>query len=447
MRVKRSWVSAALAFLLAAGPVSASGFSIFEQSAKASGVAGAWVATADDAAANWYNPAALTKLEGMQIQFGINLIPVVQDSEFTATDPTYLLPYGISPPQTFDGESNPATPFHLYFTHKVNDLIAWGIGINTPYGLITEWSNIPVTLSAKKSELVTFVVNPNIAFGLGAEKKWSIAVGVDYIYADVQEFSRVIDFSAPLMQPPGTFFGESNLTGTGDDWGFNAALHYAGDKFSFGLTGRSELSPTIEGDLKFTGVPAPLQPLFPDTGGSAVLDLPAQAAVGIGWPGGNWNFEVDVAWAGWSSFERIAIMVDTMTPALGDITLEENWDDTFSYRFGAAWQWKPMHQWRFGAVYDEAPVRKETLRPSIPDADRIGISAGYGYSGKKWNLDAYLMPLVFDDALAQGDPLGKPLIPDGMGGLMPNPGEADGVIDGEYTTSTMLFGVTFNYKF
>ena len=43
-------------------PAFSSGFSIYEQSAKASAQAGAWVARADDAAANWYNPAALVKM-------------------------------------------------------------------------------------------------------------------------------------------------------------------------------------------------------------------------------------------------------------------------------------------------------------------------------------------------------------------------------------------------
>ena len=75
-------LAAACVALVAAGPALASGFSIYEQSAKASGQAGAWVARADDAAANWYNPAALTRMDGMQIQFGINLITVGSDSEF-----------------------------------------------------------------------------------------------------------------------------------------------------------------------------------------------------------------------------------------------------------------------------------------------------------------------------------------------------------------------------
>ena len=184
MSKTRVWVPLAVVCVLAAGPVLASGFSIYEQSAKASGRAGAWVARADDAAANWYNPASLVRLDGMEVQFGANLITIGSDSELTSSD----IRWGLLQPTTFQTVSSTATPIHLYFSHKINDRMAWGIGINTPFGLLTEWEDVPVTLSAKKSELVSFVVNPNFAFAIN--ETWSIALGVDYIMADVPEFSR-----------------------------------------------------------------------------------------------------------------------------------------------------------------------------------------------------------------------------------------------------------------
>lgn len=214
------WMVALALGSLAFGPAMASGFSIFEHSAKASGQAGAWVARADDAAANWYNPAALRWQDGMQFQIGGNYIPIGDYTDFTVTDVAYLIPYsGSTSPRTFEAEPNRGTPIHLYFSHKVNDRIAWGVGLNNPYGLITEWSGLPVTLSARRSELTTWVLNPNVAFAVGS--RWSVAVGLDYIFADVGEFSRDIDQSGFLAQPPGTVVGRSNLTGDGDDWGYN----------------------------------------------------------------------------------------------------------------------------------------------------------------------------------------------------------------------------------
>jgi long-subunit fatty acid transport protein len=76
-------------------------------------------------------------------------------------------------------------------------------------------------------------------------------------------------------------------------------------------------------------------------------------------------------------------------------------------------------------LYDESPVPATTLRPSIPDSDRWAPTVGYGFSGAKWDIDFYYMPLFFDDATAV-------------------PGE-DGVIAGEYSTTVQLTGITFNW--
>lgn len=408
MSTRKRWGVALVLGTLVAGPALASGFSIFEQSAKASGQAGAWVARADDAASNWYNPAALLRQDGMQFQIGTNLIPIGENTDFTVTDTTYLALVGMTPPQTYAAEGNLATPSHIYFSHKASDRIAWGVGLNNPFGLITEWKDLPVTLSARKSELVTWVLNPNVAIGLG---QWSVAVGADYMLADVTESSRDVERSE-LGLPPGEVVARSNLIGDGDAWGYNIALHRAGERWSFGLTYRSELSPKIEGDLKFSDIStaSPVYAaVFQNTQGSAELDLPAQAAIGVAWHASDsCDVELDIAFAGWSSFERLAI--DTEDPNFDEV-LEENWDDTLSYRIGTAWGLAEAHELRFVAVYDEAPIPAETLRPSIPDGDRTGVSLGYGYSSTKWNLDAYLMPLWFADATAMGD-------------------AADGVIDG-----------------
>jgi long-subunit fatty acid transport protein len=82
---------------------------------------------------------------------------------------------------------------------------------------------------------------------------------------------------------------------------------------------------------------------------------------------------------------------------------------------------------RVGAVLDETPIPVEFLRPSIPDADRMGYSIGYGYQGNHWGFDLYGMYLDFDSATAVG--------------------AAPGVIDGTYTTTIMLAGVTAKYRF
>src|SRR4029450_9872996 len=113
----------AVIVVVAAGPAFASGFAFYEQGAKASGQSGAWVARADDASANWYNPAALAHLSGHEVQFGINYLEVGRD--------TQLAP---APGVSFDAVSNAETPVHFYYAQRINDRVAWGIGLNNPFG-------------------------------------------------------------------------------------------------------------------------------------------------------------------------------------------------------------------------------------------------------------------------------------------------------------------------
>lgn len=409
-----------LAAALVAGSAGASGFSIFEQSAKASGMAGAWVALADDAAANWYNPAALVWLEESQFQAGINAITVGGETELTADDPNF----GIFAPTRFEPESSIETPVHVYYSHAVSPNFSWGIGLNNPFGLVSEWSDQPITFSARKAELVTWVLNPNFAFRLS--ETWSVAVGVDYMFADIKSFSRDVPIDLDLDPTTFEIVGRSNLSGDGDDIGFNLALHHRGDPWRFGLTYRSELSPEIDGTATFRDFES-LAPFFPDGPGTATLDLPEQAAIAIAWDaGGAWAWETNLAFAGWSSFQEIVIDFQNEVPGfVEDVTLREDWDDTFSYRLGFVYRSSDRNTWRFGGLFDESPVPPETLRPSIPDADRWSLTGGWGRSGGRVDWDLYYMALWLDSITAVA-------------------GE-EGVIAGEYESFAHLAGVTVTF--
>ncbi|MEM9558307.1 MAG: outer membrane protein transport protein [Acidobacteriota bacterium] len=426
--VRHTFLIGALAgAVLCPASLLASGFSIFEQGGKASGLAGAYVALADDASANWYNPANLVWMEDRaQFQFGINLITAGGDTEFEVQDPAV----GVFTPTVFEPESSIETPIHLYYTRKVNSNIAWGFGITTPFGLVTDWETRPISFAAQRSDLATFVFNPNIAFRL--TESWSVAVGVDYMFADVRDFSREVPIELdgnPFNGPE--VIGFSNLTGDGDDWGWNVATSFRTSSFTLGLTYRSGFEPEIEGNIDYENF-GPLAGLFPDSPGSTPLGLPAQAAIGLGFNiSSNMTLEFNVAYAEWSAFDELDIDIENETPgASQDFVVVENWDDTYSYRVGLTWDTAGASEWRFGAVFDESPVPEEYLRPSIPDADRTGLTLGYGHDGRRWIFDTYYMALWFDEITAV---TGAP--------------ESEGVIAGTYDTFVHLAGASLTYKF
>ncbi|MCP4205272.1 MAG: hypothetical protein GY769_25455 [bacterium] len=418
--VLRSTLAAALVLALLPGTLLAAGFGIYEQSAKASGLAGAWVARADDAAANWYNPAALVWLEGSEFQFGTNIINT-GDSELTSSDPAF----GLFQPTTFEQESNLATPSHFYYRHKFNDNVAFGIGLNNPFGLVTEWADRPVTFSAAKSELATFVLNPNVAFRL--TETWSVAVGIDYLFADLKSFSREVPVDLDGNPLNGfEVVGFTDLTGDGDEFGWNVATHYKSDSLSFGLSYRSDITVGIDGNIAFSNF-GPLSPFFQDSPGTADLKLPETIAVGVAWTGNTWGFEVDAVETGWSVFDTLVVDIQNNVPGfVEDIALAENWDDSLAIRIGASRKLGAKGELRFGVNIEEGVVPETTLRPSIPDADRTAPSIGYGYLGNKWAIDGYAQTFLFDDITSvRGE---------------------EGVIVADYDSGITLFGITFGRR-
>jgi len=399
------------AVVLMASPVRASGFAFYEQGAKASGQAGAWVARADDASANWYNPAALVNLTGVEIQFGANYLDIGSDTSFTSA-------LGATSGTTFDAISSVETPAQFYFSQKVSERFAWGVGINNPFGLVTEWDDFPLTLSSRRAELVTFLLNVNFAFRL--HKYWSFGAGADYLSAEVKDFSRDTVIVLPGPTPTPT---TANLTGTGDGFGYNAALQFKRDHISVAAQYRSGMSPEIEGTLEFSGLPG----TFLNSSASAKVELPSQAMIGAAYTSKRFDVEADAYYTAWNVFKSLEIQ--TPNPATS-ATLIENWSATWSYRLGLAFRLGKdlQHEIRAGGVWDESPVPTEYLRPSIPDSDRTGYSLGYGWQGRHIGVDVYGMQIDFDDATANG--------------LL-----ADGVIPGTYESSILLLGGTFKYRF
>jgi long-chain fatty acid transport protein len=398
----------AVSVVLAAAPAFASGFGFYEQGAKASAQGGAWVARADDASANWYNPAALVRLAGREVQFGINYLEVGSDTQFSP-----------APGASFDAVSNSETPAQVYFSQRINDRVAWGVGLNNPFGLVSEWKDVPIVLFSRRAELRTYLLNPNVAFKLS--EGWSLAFGVDYLSAEVREFSHdafiTTAGAAPAGGPPPT--ATANLTGEGDAWGYNLAVQFKMNGFSLAGQYRSGFKPRIVGNITIGGFPGP--------DAAADVNLPGQTMLGAAWTGKWVDVELGGYYTQWNTFKDLD--VETGNP-FTDINLAENWEGTWSYRLGLAFRLDHgmRHELRVGGVVDKSPIPAEFLRPSIPDADRTGYSLGYGYLSKRWGIDIYAMRLQFDDAAANGSP-------------------ADAVINGTYTSTILLAGVTAKYRF
>ena len=118
---------------------SAGGFAILEQSAEGVGYGFAGAAAGyGDGSSIVFNPAALIKLEGTQVTLGAH--GIITSADFSNKGSSIAPALGGSPLRGSEdnGGSGAIVP-HLYITHRLNECRAFGLGINAPFGLATEY--------------------------------------------------------------------------------------------------------------------------------------------------------------------------------------------------------------------------------------------------------------------------------------------------------------------
>ncbi len=417
MRGRRLWIAGVLFVLAASGNVFGSGYSIYEQGAKAMANGGAFSARADDPSALFFNPAGILQLPGIQVNLGTTAVLLDGSKFISSTDG-----------QEYRQLNSTEWPSSLYFTQKFSDDWAWGLAINSPFGLKTDWGpDFEGRYISRKADLSVVNVNPNLARRIG--KSWSVAAGIDYATADIRELSRNIPFGGGALPD-----GFTKLTGNGSDFGWNVAGRWASETgWRWGGSYRSEMKPDIKGDVKFENIPGFVAALFPDGPASSTIFLPATFATGVGYLSkGKWEGEFDIVYTRWSVFKNLDIDIVNDPAGILDVHQVEDWKDTYSFRAGYILRLTDEHQIRLGLYYDGNPIPSDRVRPRLPDADRSSAQVGYGYASRNgFSVDFAYMALYFKERAVTGDPTSAT-----------NP-----VLSGVYKNFTNLVGITFGYRF
>ncbi|MBF8295070.1 MAG: hypothetical protein HW389_1615 [Bacteroidetes bacterium] len=349
----------------------AGGYKIGEHGARAMGMGGAFVAMPRDASAIYHNPAGLSFLEGANILVGSTLI--APSTTFTGPTPSTASTDMVS--QTF-------FPSNLYVTYTMQNGLAFGLGVFSPYALGTEWAGnwVGRHLSVK-SGLKTFYINPTISYKVSDQL--SLGVGASYVLGSV-----VLERKLPLIPlPDGTF----KLEGKGTGINFNAGIIWKPtEAISVGLTYRAETKIEFDGDATFGSIPnidpdgpgpiPVLTALFPSgTTGKATLAMPSNLAGGIAYDvNQDLSIQAAVEFVGWSSYDKLEVSFDK--PVAGSKTMVEiaDWKNSILIRVGGEYRIDKLAL-RAGFIYDETPQPEKSVGPVLPDADRMEFSLGLGY--------------------------------------------------------------------
>lgn len=398
-RLSRLAIACALA-LLVGGRAHAAGFLIFEQGAKAMGMSQAYTAQADDPSAMFFNPGGLAFQHERDFMAGVTLVQL-GNSKFEGAAP---FP---GPGARANQSDQIVTPIHVYWVEPINDRLTFGLAVNMPFGLSTEWDDpddFPGRFISEKAELRSIDVNPQVAWQI--TDRFGVGVGVWSRSADVQLKRRaaIVDPFTQSAVEVARVVLESDLD---TDFGWNVGvLHRVTDRVSWGASYRSTTKIDFGGDGRLTQVPtgnpaldalvSGLLPFDQDLPLTTSIEFPDLASLGVAIRlTDTVLFEADFNWAGWSTFDTLRIDFASPNDAL-DSEVVSNWDDANQYRFGVNWTGHGDAEWRFGWYIDETPQPDEAVSPLLPDADRIGYSVGWGKPLGATFLDLAVLYVDFD---------------------------------------------------
>ncbi len=412
--ISRIWVCglAGLATTISLG-ANASGFSLIEQSASSMGTAYAnGSAGIDDASTIFFNPASMTRLAGKNLSGGAHVVRSDVDfsgkAYYNPDNPAFqqgpLAPLAGSP---IDGKSSDnlgetgVIP-HGAYSQQYNDRIWFGLSVNGPYGLRTEYSDNWVgRYNAIKSELTTVNINPSVAFKINEHA--SVGFGVSAMYAD-GELTNAIDggLVAALKGTPlpgwvpgsNTYDGKAKLTG--NDWGYGynmGILLEPSDRTRLGIAYRSKVNLTIDGDAKVSGLPAGL-----DYKQNAKLDLSLPDSLslsGVHQLTPQWAIMADVTWTNWSRLNQLDVKVQGGAQSVTQL----QWNDSTRFSVGTTYKYNESWLFRTGVAFDQTPVPSAKLRTArIPDANRTWLAIGANYKlNKQLSFDLGYAHLFVDN--------------------------------------------------
>jgi long-chain fatty acid transport protein len=385
---------------LLAQPVLGGGFSLYEQGSKALGLAGAFVAQADDPTTLFYNAGGLAFFEERKMAVGVTLVSSV-DEEFVGLPPVP------GPNATANLNSLHEPIPHFYWVQPINETWNFGLAVNAPFGLKTDWKdpdNFPGRFVNTEASMVTFDVTPNV--GIKLSENLGLGLGAIVRFSSV-EFNRRVPaehpFTGELLE-----IGAANLESDLDQglgWQIGL-LHKTNESFSWGFAYRSTVTVDYGGDARFTQIStgnpqldqliAATFPFDQDLSVETEIEFPDMATFAVAFAvSPSALLELDVNWTGWSSFDTLAIRFSRFP--LFDIIRPENWDDVYTYRLGTRISRPSGNEWRFGFVTDESPQPTAAVSPLLPDSDRNGYTIGWGHQGDRTTLDLALMYLDFDE--------------------------------------------------
>jgi len=363
---------------------------------------------------------------------------VWSNTEYTSANPTF----------NTDTDNPVSPPFYLYGSAKLNDKLAVGLAVYTPFGSSNVWGdNWAGRYLVQEIALKSIFIQPTVSYKVN---DWiSIGAGLNIVYGQF-DLEKAVDLRG-LAQNPSAPDGKATLSGSNVQYGYNIGIFLQPtEKLNVGISYRSQVDVDLDykdGDVEFS-VPTSFSPLFPNGGVNATLPLPASLNFGLAYQiNEKWLVSADVNFVKWDTYKSLSfdfenessITIPTSptttmnVPVVADTESKRNWDNSMTYRIGAQYSANEKLDLRAGFYYDETPTNDQYYAPETPGANKIGITGGFSYLlNEKFSIDAAFIYSKGEKRTAM-DTNTNTSYPDGFGG--------------EYQNTAFIpsIGITYNF--
>ncbi|MFI3304932.1 MAG: outer membrane protein transport protein [Rikenellaceae bacterium] len=389
--MKRIILLAALAAAVVTN-ASAEGYQVNTLSAKQLGMAHTSVSQKLDAESVWFNPAAAAHQE-QKFSVAAGFTGIAATATWESLDGTL----------SQESDNSLSTPLYLYLNYKLNDDLAIGLSLNTPYGSSMNWGNDGWAGAhlIQDISLQAYSAQPTISYKL-FDGRLSVGAGLMISWGKVEMSKSLFPVSdlsngtiAALTQTSSyATLGATPLASIDMDGranlavGVNVGLMYdICDKWSVGASYRSKMmmkvdagdtavnyyddgTNTIE-DLLSGGLSTMENGTF-----AAELPLPSTFSVGATYyPTEQWKISAEMQMVGWSTYQSL-----DFTFTEGENTYlnasPKDYSNTFIYRLGAEYLASEFLTARAGIYFDESPVSSLYFAPETPSMNKIGYTCG-----------------------------------------------------------------------
>ncbi|MGR5250581.1 outer membrane protein transport protein [Vibrio astriarenae] len=393
MNLKRTLLATSLLSTLGlfSTATTAAGFQLAEYSATGLGRAYAGeAAMADNASAQWRNPAMLTYLKGTQVSVGAIYVDPNLNVDGVVTDTSSLKLFDPINASSKDFANSAIIP-NFYLSHELNDQWYLGFAAGTNYGMETDLgTDFAASHFGNEAAVTTMELNANLAYQLN--EQFSIGGGLRYIIAE-GHFGATTPGHNIIGAPEGTTL--KYMEGDTTDWGWQlGAAWQINKKHRIGAAYKSEVDLTLKGHAEDIGFSQSGQKI------SGSMDLPLPATFELAsfhQLNDKWAMHASFNWTDWSAFEKLEANLNGISePSMVKV---ENWEDNYRFAVGTTYQMNEKLALRSGIAYDTSAVSDKNRTITIPETDRTWLSVGASYAfTKQFVLDGGFTYILAKDA-------------------------------------------------